>query len=93
MRYAFNGKTWPVVGHSPLEEALQRPQEFLSTGTDRDKGEYFATIDATEHYPVGYDRAKELEILAVYDPIHVQERLALHAEGKPDPQVEMFRVR
>ena len=93
VKHAFNGRAWPVIGHLPLGEDLQRPQEFLSTRTDRDKEKYCATIDGSEYHPSTYDHATELEINSVYDPEHVQERLALYAEGKPDPQVEMFRVR
>ncbi len=95
MTYSFNGKEWPVVGHLPLEEELLKPAEFLSVRTwQNTKGEFCGqTMTSKKDYLISFEHAKKLELFAAYDPIHVAQRLALHAEGKPDPQVELVRVK
>ena len=93
MRSALNGKEWPVVGHLPLSEELQHPAEFLSMRSDYDREKFYGTVDGSVHYPIPRERVNHLELLSVYEPIDVSERLFLHAQGKPDPSVEAMRIK
>ena len=50
-------------------------------------------MSSLKPYIISHERAKELELSAIYEPVDVAQRLALHAEGKPDPEVELTRVK
>lgn len=93
MRFAFNGREWPVVGNRPLEEDLQQPAEFLAIRTHQNtRGKIYAITMTSKEYLVSYERAKDLELLSVYEPIHVAQRLELHARGETDPTVELLKL-
>ncbi|RYZ65960.1 MAG: hypothetical protein EOP09_13435 [Proteobacteria bacterium] len=94
MRFAFNGKEWLVVEHLPLEEELQAPAEFLAMRTwQNNKGKFYAVTMLSSKYMISYEQTKKLELLAIYEPVHVQQRLQLYIEGKPDPETELTRVK
>lgn len=92
MRYAFNGKTWAVVGHRPLEGPLLKKPLFLHNHSDIDAGEYLATTDWEDKIPVDYEIAKTLEIFSIYDPVHAEQRLNDHFVGRPNWAAERFRI-
>lgn len=92
MRNALDGKTWPVIGHNPIAQYEEEPVEFLSVRTNTDNAEYFGTISGSDCYPISYEKAKTLELLAVYEPEHIVERLIDHFEGRKNPTAEMFRL-
>ncbi len=72
-----------------------QPAEFLSIKTwQNTKGTFYGqTMSSLKPYIISHERAKELELSAIYEPVDVAQRLALHAEGKPDPEVELTRVK
>ena len=82
---------WPKIGHVPLEMApVPIPNEFMQdigTGACQIVDEAFNTRPAKPEECVGLER------VAVWDPVHVEERLRDHYAGRPNAHLAHMKVR
>jgi len=81
---------WPKVGHVPLELApVPIPEQFMQdlvTGTCRIVDDSFNARPAKPEQCVGLERA------AVWDPVHVVERIRDHYAGRPNKHMDYMKV-
>jgi hypothetical protein len=82
---------WPKIGHLPLEIApVPIPDQFMQdvgTGVCEIVDEAFNSRAAMPEECVGLER------VAVWDPVHVEERIRDHYAGRPNAQADNMKVK
>ncbi|WNG21438.1 hypothetical protein F0U63_47110 [Cystobacter fuscus] len=78
MDHAVTAGTWPVVGSSPLEPSMREsPFFFKQDGPGR-----FWRYRSGQETPASRSEIEGLERAAVWEPIHVVDRLKDHFAGR-----------
>jgi len=89
MNYAITSGIWKIIGHKPLEEELKRIVKFFKIDSIseeltiywEDKGSFY-------EIPATYEKCKDLEMAAVWEPEHVVERLEDYFNGKTNKYLQ-----
>lgn len=81
--------SWPVVEVVPLDAELAAPESFLKRDLISGKVTVYTNGQET---PADLARVQHLEVAAVWDPEHVEDRLRDHYAGKPNKWVESLRA-
>jgi hypothetical protein len=91
MKYAVTKGHWEVVGHLPLETPLRNaPLQFMQ---DRLQPEQFSIYENGKTRRATREECLGLERVAVWDPVHVEDRLRDHYAGRPNKWVESLKIR
>jgi hypothetical protein len=91
MKYAVTRGHWEIVGHAPLESALQNlPPKFMQ---DLHRPGKFRIYHQGQIRPATLEECIGLECAAVWDPIHVEDRLRDHYTGRKNKWVESLKLR
>jgi hypothetical protein len=81
MHYAIKEGDWPVIGHAPLEESLQKQPLFFKQ--DPITTRLYIYQDSGRDLPATFEEVAGLEVAAAWEPHHVVERLNDHFAGRP----------
>lgn len=91
MSYAFTGRRWKRLGTVPLlETEIGKIWWYFKQD---DHGNCFRTRNGLEAVPVAYSEIEDLECAAVWDPVHVEDRLRDHFAGRVNKWVTSLRPR
>jgi Immunity protein 26 len=82
MDYAVRpGSSWTIIGAAiPSEEQARPVWRFKQDGIT---GQLYKTLDGSEEIAVSVELATAMECAAVWDPLHVEDRLRDHFAGRP----------
>lgn len=95
MNYAITRGRWPIIGRVDLSPELQVPPAFVKQDAFTGKLSIYQTLPELAPH---YERAATanecigLEVAAVWEPEHVEDRLRDHFAGKPNIWVESLKV-
>jgi hypothetical protein len=89
MQYAIKKGVWPIIGHLPLEKALQETPLFFKQ--DPITSRLYIYQDSGRDIPATLEQVEGLECAAAWDPEHVVERLQDHFAGQPYRYADLFR--
>lgn len=78
------GGLWPIIGNLPLEDSLQNSIYYLTDVTDPN---YFRICENGEIRDATVEECKGLEVHAIWDPVHIEQRLKDHYAGKPNAAI------
>jgi hypothetical protein len=82
---------WPKVGYVPLETApIPMPEQFMQ---DIGTGACQIVDEAFNTRPAKPEECIALERVAVWDPVHVEERIRDHYAGRPNAHLAYMKVR
>lgn len=90
MKYAVTSGRWSVVGNRTVVGDLLKSPRFCKQ--DPITKEIFTYRDTIE-YPATIEQCAGLEVAAVWDPEHVEERLADHYARRPNKWVESLKMK
>ena len=90
MNHAITDGRWLYLHSWPLEAEFLSPSEFFKQ--DSISGAICKYVDSKE-IPASVEECSGLERAAVWDPEHVEERLADHFAGVPNKWVEALRIK
>lgn len=85
MNYAVTKGIWPVIGHVPLTPDLKKTPLFFKQDAMNGQLAIYQSIPElapTYERPATYEECLGLEVAAVWDPEHVEERLRDHFAGR-----------
>jgi len=91
MRHAVTRGRWKVIGNIPLEENLKSPrprfmQDILSP-------ENFSIYEKGAIRPATREECVGLEMEAIWEPTHVEDRLRDHFAGRENKWVRSLKMR
>jgi hypothetical protein len=90
MNYSVTDGIWPIIGHEPLSQELL--QEPLLCKKDAITGQLTIYRDSTgEEISATQEQCEKLEIAAVWEPSHVEDRLRDHFAGRPNKWANSLR--
>ncbi len=90
MKYAIGKKGWPLIGRLPVSAEESGDQWFFKK--DRISGRLTKYQGATSsEIPATVSECAGLECAAVWDPVHVESRLADAFAGRPSTIVESLK--
>lgn len=82
---------WPKIGHAPLDMApIPIPDQFMQ---DIGTGACQIVDEAFNLRPAKPEECIALERVAVWDPVHVEERIRDHYAGRPNAHLAHMKVR
>ena len=91
MNHAIISGTWSIIGNKTLPEELR--QEPLFCKKDAITGNMFIYRDSTgEEYPATQEQCKNLEVAAVWEPDHVEDRLQDYFAGRLNKWEQNLRL-
>jgi hypothetical protein len=94
MDYVIPKGIWPVVGRRPLTPDLERPPTFYKQDPMSGALSIYQEVPELAPYyerAATYEECLGLEVAAVWDPQHVEERLRDHFAGRVNRWVERAR--
>ncbi|WBY08217.1 Imm26 family immunity protein [Sphingomonas sp. 7/4-4] len=96
MNSAITSGRWEVIYSSEIPDQLKSIPKFCKK--DQVTGElsiYHEIVELAPHYerPASLEECKELEVAAVWEAEHVEDRLLDHFLGKPNIWVDQLRIR
>jgi len=89
MEHAVKEGRWPVVGHVPLDNALQAPPKFIQDALNKNRFEIYEhgqIRPATRQECIGLERA------AVWEPELVEDRIRDHYARRKNKWVESLKM-
>ncbi len=95
MNYAITKGIWSVIGRVPLALDLKEaPRFFKQDAMNGQLAIYQSIPELAPHYerPATYEECLGLEVAAVWDPHHVEERLRDYFAGRPNKWVERAKT-
>jgi immunity protein 26 of polymorphic toxin system len=91
MRYVITKGLWPVIGHVDVPAQLLAEPEFFKQ--DPMTGALSITKDGGDERPATLEECRRLECAAVWEAVHVADRLRDHFAGRPNKWYESTRPR
>jgi hypothetical protein len=89
MHKAIKSEKWDLIGNFPLEEHFNIEPKFFKQDIISKK---FYIYDDVKDIPATRENCIGLERAAVWEAIHVENRLRNHFAGLPDPMTERLKV-
>lgn len=90
MKYAIGKHHWKVLGNIALEDELKTPVEFYIWDCIAEKFNIYQ--DDGKEQLVTLEECDDLECAAVWDPEHVESRLADHFAGRENEEVYSLKA-
>lgn len=90
MDYAVTSGHWKIIHHADLEEDLQVDVAFYKQDLISKK---LFIHQGSNELPATYEQCEKLECAAVWDPVHIEDRLRDHYLGLPNKWVESLRIK
>ena len=90
MDYAITTNIWKIIGNIPLEQKLVAPVTFFTQDIISKKTYLYLN---SEKIPATFEQCENLEKAAVWDPIHVEDRLRDYYLGVPNKWVESLKLK
>lgn len=91
MKYAVTKGGWRIIGTAPLELYLQKVRpRFIQ---DALNVRHFQIYEDGEIRESSREECEGLERCAVWDPEHVEDRLADHYAGRPNKWLESMKIK
>lgn len=91
MKHAITSGRWTVVGVKPLEPSLQEATIFFRQ--DATNPDHLFFHQEGHESPATREDCLKLERAAVWEPEHVEERLADYYAGRINQWVELLRLK
>ena len=95
MDYVISKGIWPVIGRAPLTPDLEEVSAFFKQDAMNGALSIYQEIPElapTYERPATYEECLGLEVAAVWDPHHVEDRLRDHFAGRPNKWVDRPRT-
>lgn len=89
MKSAFSSKKWEVIGNSPLDASLFESPVFFKVDPISKK---YSLYQGGAEVLACREQCEGLERAAVWDPVHVEDRLRDYFNGVPNKWVESLRL-
>lgn len=90
MKSAITSARWKVIGNLPLENDLEKSPVFFRQDAITKK--YYLYQDGLEK-PASKAECEGLERAAVWDPVHIEDRLSDYFAKKPNKWVESLSAK
>jgi hypothetical protein len=91
MKSALVSGAWTVIDHRALEPGLRSPVEYFIKDELTGRFSVYRSSDGRIR-PGGFRECKSLEAAAVWEAVHVEDRLRDHFAGRPNAWTESLRA-